>query len=324
MSRFFIFLFFFIFFLPFSYAEKITFEHGNDTLSGHYLEATNGKPAKAVLFFVHGDGATSYDAEGYYNIIWEPLRENGYAIFSWDKAGVGNSSGNWLEQSMIDRQSEVIAAIDLVQNKYHFTSKETGLVGFSQAGWVVPALANKTAKIGFVIGVGFATNWVEQGRYSTRVRNEIEGKNEKQIISALDTYTKEISFFKKTPKYSEYLAFSGGYGMEKSRYGFVINNFKVDAKNDYSNIKVPSLFLWGEKDINVNAKREFEWWKNNSNELVTTKLVNNASHAMLNADSFNSQNFGFQDWLKLMWLEQDAFSPDFIPTVLTWLEQRNS
>jgi hypothetical protein len=44
---------------------------------------------------------------------------------------------------------------------------------------------------------------------------------------------------------------------------------------------------------------------------------------MLNSDSFNSQNFGFQDWLKLMWLEQDAFSPDFITPVLTWLEQRN-
>ncbi len=69
-----------IFFLPFSYAQTLVFKHGQHSLSGHYLAATNNKPAKAVLLFVHGDGATPYDADGYYNIIWESLREQGYAI----------------------------------------------------------------------------------------------------------------------------------------------------------------------------------------------------------------------------------------------------
>lgn len=323
MSRFFIFLLGVFLFQPFSYAEEVTFQHGQHSLSGYYLEVTNGKPAKAILLFVHGDGAMSYDAEGYYSIIWKALRQNGYAIFSWDKPNVGDSSGNWLEQSMVARQSEVLAAIDLVQKKYHFTPKNTGLFGFSQAGWVLPALANKTSKVGFIIGVGFATNWVEQGRYSTKIRHQIAGSNKNEITSALDAYTKEILFFQGSPSYSKYLTFSGEYALEKDRYEFVLNNFKADASDDYSNIKVPSLFLWGEKDLNVNAKEEFKWWQTQTNEFVTTKLIDNASHAMLNADSFNSQNFGFRQWIKLMWLEQDAFAADYLPTVLTWLEQRN-
>ncbi|MDE8602205.1 alpha/beta hydrolase [Marinomonas sp. RSW2] len=323
MSRFFVFIFGVLIFNPFSYAEEIFFENGQDRLSGHYLENTNGQPAKAVLLFVHGDGAMSYDADGYYGIIWERLRENGYAIFSWDKPGVGDSSGNWLEQRMTERQSEVLAAIDLVQDEYHFSAKNTGLVGFSQAGWILPALANKPSKVGFIIGIGFATNWVEQGSYLTKIRHQIAGSNKNEITSALDAYMKDISFFQKNPSYSEYLTYAGEYAMEKDRYNFVLNNFNADARHDYSQIKVPSLFLWGEKDLNVNAKQEFEWWQSQSNKLVTTKLIENANHGMLNSNSFDSQNMGFWQWIKLMWLEEGAFSPDFLPTVLAWLEQRN-
>ena len=302
-------------------AQEMTFEHQQTSLSGHYLEATNGKPAKAVLLFVHGDGAMSYDAEGYYRFIWEPLRQNGYAIFSWDKPNVGDSSGDWLKQTMADRQSEVLAAIAFVQHKYHFTPLNTGLIGFSQAGWVVPAIAEQRSAVGFVIGIGFATNWVEQGRYYTKTTHQLAGDNQNQITAALADYTKQISFLKKTPSFAEYLKVAGEHAMTEDRYQFVLNNFRSDANQDYSNIGVPSLFLWGEKDLNVNAKQEFESWIIKGNDFVTTKLIANASHGMLKADSFSSQAFGFQQWIKLMWLEDDAFAPEFIPTILLWLEQ---
>ncbi len=318
-----IFLFCCLFVPLFLHAEEITFKHKQNSLSGHYLDATNGKPAKAVLLFVHGDGAMPYDAEGYYNIIWAPLRESGYAIFSWDKPNVGNSSGNWLDQSMPDRQSEVLAAIDLVQNKYHFTHKNTGLVGFSQAGWVLPALANNTSKIGFMVGIGFATNWIEQGKYYTNTKHQLAGKNKNQIAAALDDYTKEISFFQKSPSYSEYLKFAEEEAMTKKRYQFVLKNFKSDASHDYSTIEIPSLFLWGVNDLNVDAKHEFEWWQTNNNKFVTTKLIANASHVMLNAKSFDRQGFGVKQWIKLMWFGQDALAPEFLPAMLTWLDHHN-
>lgn len=324
MTRFIAFLFFTIFSITYCIAEEVAFKHKNTSLSGHYLENTNGQPPKAVLLFVHGDGAMSYDAEGYYNIIWEPLRQSGYAVFSWDKPNVGGSSGDWLNQTMSDRQSEVLAAINFVQNKYNFTAKTTGLIGFSQAGWVLPAISNQNSKIGFVIGIGFATNWVEQGRYYTKIKAQLAGKNKQQIKAALADYTKEISFFQQTPSYSEYLTFAGKEAMTKERYQFVLNNFKSDAQQSYSDIKVPSLYIWGEKDLNVNAKQEFESWKVNDNSFVTTMLIANASHSMLNADSFSEQSLGILQWIKLMWLEQDAFAVEFIPTILAWLDQRNT
>lgn len=111
---------------------------------------------------VHGDGALSYDAYGYYGPIWQRLIDNGYAVFSWDKPGVGDSTGNWLNQSMQDRQQEVHDAIAFVKNHFRHQAKSVGLMGFSQAGWVVPAVAKNNDEVDFFIGVGFAINWMSK------------------------------------------------------------------------------------------------------------------------------------------------------------------
>ncbi len=311
-----------LFFYSTIHAEELIFKHGSHYLSGHYLEPSNGKPIKAILLFVHGDGPTSYDADGYYNIIWKALRNNGYAIYSWDKANIGKSTGNWLEQSMEDRQSEVLAAIEAVQNKYGFTAKNTGLFGFSQAGWVLPALANKSNKISFIIGIGFARNWIKQGQYLTETRLANENKND--IALAIDDYLDEIAYFKNSISYDEYLKIGRKQAMTKERFQFVMNNFEVDATHEYLKISVPSLFLWGEKDLNVNAIEEYKWWHSHTNKLVTTQIISNASHGMLKAEIFNTQNMGFIQWVKLIWLEQDAFVPDFLSTVLLWLEKETN
>jgi pimeloyl-ACP methyl ester carboxylesterase len=303
------------------YAEEVFFKHNGNNLSAHYLEPTNGKPAKAVLLFVHGDGPTTFDAEGYYSILWKPLREKGYAVFSWDKLGIGGSSGNWLDQSMEDRQSEVLAAIDFVQNKYNFSPKKTGLIGFSQAGWVAPALAGDASKIGFMIGVGFARSWEEQGKYHTITRYELDNKDQSEIDLALKSNAESNKFLRSKPTFDQYKKFTGEDSMTIERYQFVLKSFMSDATVDYSNINIPSLFIWGEQDKNVDAIDEFNWWQSHDSKYVTTKLIKNAGHGMLDAELFGGQSFGLTHWVKLMWLEQNAFALDFFPTVESWLEE---
>jgi pimeloyl-ACP methyl ester carboxylesterase len=307
---------------PLANAESLIFEQGGNYLSGHYLAPLDNQPAKAVLLFVHGDSALSYNAEGYYDIIWQLLRERGYAVFSWDKPGVGDSSGNWLLQSMADRQAEVLAAVHAVQENYKFESSNTGLIGFSQAGWVLPRLASDTDNIGFIIGVGFARSWLEQGLYHTETRLKLIEADRDQIASQLHQRTKEIEFFESSPSYYEYLEFVGQDAMKKDRYDFVLKNRLSDASLDNLNIKVPSLLMWGEADLNVDAKSEFSWWQSpeHNNQLVSTKLIPNASHGMLKADIFNTQSFSFTQWLKLIWMGEDAFVAEFFSTMLPWLE----
>ena len=36
---------------------------------------------------------------------------------------------------------------------------------------------------------------------------------------------------------------------------------------------------------------------------------------------FSKQNFGFFEWIKLMWLEEDAFVSEFMPSIIDWLNE---
>lgn len=76
------------------------------------------------------------------------------ASLSWDKPGVGHSTGDWTAQSMEDRAHEGLAAIRLLKERQEVASNKIGVWGISQAGWVLP-LMNTLApeEIAFIIAV---------------------------------------------------------------------------------------------------------------------------------------------------------------------------
>lgn len=71
-------------------------------LSAVVTTPKHGKP-KGIIVFVHGDGAQEATQNGGYKPLMERFAKQGYISVSWDKLGVGKSSGNWLNQSMDDR-----------------------------------------------------------------------------------------------------------------------------------------------------------------------------------------------------------------------------
>lgn len=71
--------------------------------NGNQLTATLALPpndkAVGMAVFISGDGPIDADNQdiGYWP-IWEAFADAGWASLSWDKPGVGGSSGNWLDQ----------------------------------------------------------------------------------------------------------------------------------------------------------------------------------------------------------------------------------
>lgn len=305
-------------------AETLEFVQGSNKLVGEYHAASSGTQTRGVILFVHGDGASRYDADGYFDIIWDQLRDKGYAVFSWDKPGVGRSSGNWLNQSMQDRQEEVEAAIKVVQAQYGYSAKNTGLIGFSQAGWVVPDIAKNNQQIGFLIGIGFARNWVDQGRYHSVQKHASDLLSLQSKEEVVEEYDQAIELFRSQPSYDTYLKETDSYPMEKDRYGFVLRNYRADSSQQLSMIKVPTLLLWGAHDQNVDAKSEYAWVEQNPNPYITGHLIADGTHSLLNHYLFPNRELGLKDWLKMVLYEEDAFADKFFPTVLGWLDIRES
>jgi alpha/beta superfamily hydrolase len=217
---------------------QVFFQDGENRLEAIHLLPTHSADHKGIIVFVHGDGPLDYQAAGYYPLIWNFLREQGFAIFSWSKPGVGASSGQWLEQSMLDRQAEVRAAIHFVRRTYHYTGKQIGLLGFSQAGWVVPAVANNNPDVGFVVGIGFAMDWIDQSWYLSKVRLISEGKTSAEINLAYEQHIDDIRRLKQRPGYKQYRRHNRGAPnlMSELRYGFVERNFQANAYGNYKDL----------------------------------------------------------------------------------------
>ena len=73
--------------------EEITFQSGEFTLVGD-LRTPSGTGPFPVFLFVHGSGPADRTLFGGYLPIMERMLGAGYAVFSWDKPGTGQSTAS--------------------------------------------------------------------------------------------------------------------------------------------------------------------------------------------------------------------------------------
>ena len=122
--------------------ESVRFSSDGNNLSAT-LALPEGKGQFGLVAFIHGDGPADADRDDGYPPIWEALAGAGYASISWDKPGVGGSTGNWEHQSMPQRAEEVLAAIKAAAEHPKIDPARVGLIGFSQGGWPLPLVAGR-------------------------------------------------------------------------------------------------------------------------------------------------------------------------------------
>ncbi|OZG75177.1 hypothetical protein BTA51_01980 [Hahella sp. CCB-MM4] len=316
-------------------AERIDlqFPHQDDHLSATLLLPEGNGPFPVVVF-IHGDGPTDRFADGGYIPIMNNLLRNGIASFSWDKAGVGQSSGHWLEQTMADRANEAAQAISLL--KHQEKVGNIGVLGFSQGGWVLSQLAENKADYDFMIAVGVAVNWQRQSEYLQQQRMLHSGFSNDQIDTVRQYERRVIQdiLLPQAP-YNEYLAFmehnpppSGAYAepMSQSRYQFVARNLKVDMELGLAQIKVPFLGIFGDSDLNVDVRESLaaitKAFNTTGHQEYQLSLLPNATHSMLKADSYNFQTTS--QWTTMAQLNyllegEDAFAEGFFDLLVNWI-----
>ena len=312
----------------------ITFEHAGNQLSGSVMLPKNRPGPFPVVVFVHGDGAMPYDAYGYYRPLWNRLAEQGIASFSWDKAGVGKSRGDWQNQSMDDRADEVVTALDIIRKRTDIAARKIGLIGYSQAGWVLPSVADQSSYPDFMILVSPAINWMDQGAYMTRLRLKKEGVSDPQIEQAIEEFRRTTEqLFAPFSTYEAYLQYyrdnkPAGKTEEKlmtpQRFEFVKLNWRYDARENLKEITSPTLAVFGDHDLNVDAFESIrvyrEIFKNSGNEELTIKVFPEAQHSLLKEKYFRETVPGTGFIVKLELLGNDAFADGYLDFVVNWIK----
>lgn len=197
----------------------------NGELDG-VLTVPPGVDARGVVIMVHGDAAVDATQGGLYSPWFEGAADAGFATLSWNKPGVGGSTGDWLAQTMDDRADEVSAVVDWALAQPGLPTDRIVLWGASQAGWVLPKVVAQREDIDAVVAVGTAINWLSQGRYNLLAELDHEGATDSERSHALAESDEIRGILESRAGYEDYLAVTTEESpMTRARWLFVAQNF---------------------------------------------------------------------------------------------------
>jgi pimeloyl-ACP methyl ester carboxylesterase len=291
-----------------------------DTLLSGTLVMPSDAISPPIVLIVHGDGAQDRFCGGGYLPLINALVDAGIGVFSWDKPGIGKSTGNWLNQTMNDRADEALAAFQAVSAQPNVEIEQIGFLGFSQAGWVLPRVANQIAPA-FTVIVGGAVSWRDQGTYYNRV---------KMIAQGLDLEVIEQRLLERTLRYDALFRTTtpsaANTEMDPTRFRFVAGAYWEDSSSMISDMKGPVLAIWGENDLNVDAHSDsliFQEQLLPLSEDRRVALVPNATHGLLRTQWFNYQTLSDWPWYLqyiFMGMGQDAFAPQSLTHIVNFID----
>lgn len=305
--------------LPERVQQTLSFSLGDAHLEGTLLLPDNQHNPPVVLL-VHGDGAQDRWSDGGYLPLVNALVAQGIGVFSWDKPGVAASSGDWLAQTLRDRAEEAVAAVQALRARPELKESRLGFLGFSQAGWVVP-YASQLSTADFIVLIGPAINWREQGFYYMQQRLAAEGA-EPPVISAAIAKERTAYAQRFSPKTVMQLCAS-----RCTRDDFERRNALSDARQDIAAQQVPVMVLMGAQDLNVSSKETLTVWSRLLPVATSRCLreVKDATHGLLRAKWFNYQlSEQWPRWTQWGFLAagQSAYAPGALDAISKWVLER--
>lgn len=310
--------------------RELTFTSAGATLSGTLvLPDGAGERPEAVALLVHGDGPQDRWSNGGYLPLINALLDRGIAVYTWDKPGIGASSGDWLDQSMQDRSEEARAAWAAVAQTLPQARGRIGFLGFSQAGWVLPALAAQDGpKPAFFVLVGGAVSWQRQGDYFTARRLEAEGRTPEEIAQQLiETERSEEEMFSALAagKLPEAEA-ARVMGMTAERLAFIRRNRHADASDAIAQVDAPFLAVWGDEDLNVDPQANAGDYRRllPPSPHRHVEVLPGATHGLLKASVFGYQLTDQMPWHAkgaFLLLGRKAYADGAIPLIGDWIEK---
>lgn len=263
-----------------AYRPDFSVESINFKSSGVNLAGTVFKPKHiyAAIVIVHGSGQEKRMVN-----IASLLARNGIAVLTYDKRGVGESGGVYVGPEVgtnnIDSLNlnqlalDASAASDALAAHLPIHKEPLGLMGFSQAGWVIPIAAKINRRLNFmVIFSGPVVTTLEQLRFQFYTQGN---------SSFWETHTEAVA--------REHI------NNDIDRYQFA----STDPRTALRKLSIPGLWLFGGKDIQVPVQLSIERLNvlKEKNKLYNYQLFPNLGHNTASSKLNEPMNDAIQ-WIK--------------------------
>jgi len=304
----------------------ISFANRNVHLAGTLISPlSSGKHPAVVL--VPASGAEDRE---YLLPFAHFLVRHGIAVLGYDKRGVGGSTGDWKTESFEDLASDAVAAIQFLKTRRDIDHSQIGMLGWSQAGWVMPIVAAREKETAFLISIsGAGVSPAETTIDEARGELKAGGRRPEVIEQITDLMKLKYSFARTGQGWKEYAT-----ARDKlvARLGGAPDDFPARADAPYwqsirtiycydpapalRELRIPVLALFGALDDNIMAEKNEKAWdsalRTGGNSSYSLRILPGTDHAMLEAKVGNNAEMS----------KLQRFSPAYFATVQDWLAQR--
>ncbi len=328
--------------------EDVTFENGDVTLAGT-LTLPPSKGLHPVIVLVTGSGPQDRDetlgsgiAIKPFKLLADALTRAGVAVLRYDDRGVGASTGEFATATTADFASDAAAAIRYLTTSDDIDSDQIGLLGHSEGGLVAAMLGASDPDLDFIISMaGPGVSGYDVLLVQNRRLLEAEGATQEQIDSQI-AFVKEMAAVAGDPAAIEALVYQRTLDEIKAlpadqqakvadaeqyartvaqqsaqQYGaaWFKSFLSYDPAPDWAKTTVPVLALFGTKDVQVDAEQNAPALeaalKQAGNKDYQIVVLPGANHLFQAAGTG-----GLSEYSTL----PAEFTPDFLPTILDWLQ----
>ena len=251
-------------------------------------------------------------------------------MLGYDKRGVGGSTGDWKTESFDDLAGDALAAYSYLRTRPDIDRSQIGLLGLSQAGWVMPLAAVRAQDVAFLIsisggGVSAAETTIDEARGEMAAAHTPPGIID-QIVAMMKL---QYAYAQTGQGWNEYFAARAKLveqmgkepetipGTQDDPYWKTIRAlYLYDPEPTLRRLQTPTLALFGELDDNIVAEKNRAAWesalKKAGNRDYSLRILHSADHVMLEAKvGNNAEEPTF-----------DHFVRDYFTTVQDWLATR--
>ncbi len=286
--------------------EGFSFDFDGNTLRG-VVETPKDRRASALVILIPGHGRTNV-AGGQWGDLRSLFPRLGISVVVWDKAGCGDSDGDYDHQQTVDSSAdEVFAAIEAIQDHALPGSERIGLWGISRGGWIAPLVTVRFPKVAFWISVS-GTDDKETFGYMLRSNLKIEGRTDAEVATIYSEWLAGDKIFREggswevyeqstqnlrtdpflreffgigTGGEAEYLANQREWRRKSLRYDdetglqIVVDDFPAIL----SAVRAPVLAIFGEKDTQVDWRSTLRLYRETIREdLLTIRRFPDGDH----------------------------------------------
>jgi pimeloyl-ACP methyl ester carboxylesterase len=284
--------------------EEVTFKSGTFTLVGDLWLPEGQRAPFPVILFNQGSEMKARINRGF-SPETERILRAGYAFFSWDKPGVGKSTGRLSNARLLHERAQILLdAIKVMKARPDIDPKRIGVAGGSQAGYVMPLALSMTQDIAFMICVSCpGMSGADQSTYQPMAlalcTGTVEGqaKRRQELLAALDaartyaTYEQYLLYreaidtlFSTAPQAPE----GHGFGIVPEE-AWQQNDPEVEAWwNPIEVMKqatIPVLVLLGDQDRQMDPLQAEHAWRKaleaSGNAYSRVELFPNANHGLV-------------------------------------------